>query len=399
MKVPAILQPASDSLWCEMRRMGMNPRLHLLNLLWSVWVFATLFFAPVHASFWWSVAVSYPLFLLLFVLVHVRPMRELEIYAESMALIAFVSMYWNPAGWTYAVFACAYAGFINDGSILASTLRIVMIEAVLMVWAWWLNWPWPVMLMAAFVCSSTGFGALLGQLSKRKNAQLRLSQDEVRQLAANAERERIGRDLHDLLGHTLSLITLKLELSRRLFDRDHEAARRELEEAEKVARHALSEVRAAVTGIRATDLAAELASARLLLGSSGVNFDAAPLPSGMPAEIERALALVLREAVTNIARHARATQTRVAADIARGRVSLCIEDNGRGGIGAHGNGLSGMRERVQAMGGTLTIDSPRGRGTRLCVDVPLPQPTATTPAPESTHSSVAAARASLRGAA
>src|SRR3546814_15152529 len=94
-------------------------------------------------------------------------------------------------------------------------------------------------------------------------------------------------------------ITLKLELSRKLFDRDPAVAKRELEDAEAVARHALAEVRSAVTGIRAADLAAELASARLMLESSGVHLDYDPPPAGLSPDIARGLALVLREAVTN----------------------------------------------------------------------------------------------------
>jgi two-component system sensor histidine kinase DesK len=193
-------------------------------------------------------------------------------------------------------------------------------------------------------------------------------------LAATAERERIGRDLHDLLGHTLSLITMKLELSRRLLDRDQAAARRELAEAEEVARHALAEVRAAVTGIRAAGIAAELASAALLLQTSGVQLDQHLQVANLPESIECTLALVLREASTNIARHARATLARVSLTRTGDSVRLCIEDNGHGGIRAAGNGLSGMRERVQALGGRLELDSPPGGGTRLEIDVPLAAP-------------------------
>ncbi len=109
--------------------------------------------------------------------------------------------------------------------------------------------------------------------SQRKRAQLQLSHDEVRRLAALAERERIGRDLHDLLGHTLSLVALKSELAGKLVERDPQAARRELAEVTRVARDALSQVRSAVTGIRAAGLASELASARLLLESDGVSFE------------------------------------------------------------------------------------------------------------------------------
>lgn len=374
MNIPAFLRAAPDSLWGEMERSSANPRFHLLNVLWSLWVFATLFFTPVAAAFWWTIALGYPVFLLLFVLIHVRPMNEMGGYVAALAMLAFVSMYWNPSAWTYAVFACVYAGLRDGDSLPARVLRILMIQAVLVMWAWWLDWPWFVMVMAVGVCSSSGFGALLGRVSQVKTAQLRLSHEEVRRLAAMAERERIGRDLHDLLGHTLSLITLKLELSRRLFDRDHQGARRELEEAEHVARHALAEVRAAVTGIRAAGIAAELASARLLLQGSGVEFDYGAPPTDVPDDVERALALVLREAVTNIHRHARARHAEVEVVATAESVRLCVTDNGRGGIDIDGNGLSGMRERVRALGGTLTVDSPAGRGTRLDVVVPLRQP-------------------------
>jgi two-component system sensor histidine kinase DesK len=230
---------------------------------------------------------------------------------------------------------------------------------------------WPFAASALLVSMAVGVMNVFFRRNQQQDAELRLSHDEVRRLAATAERERIGRDLHDLLGHTLSLITLKLELSRKLFDRDSEAARREVIEAEKVARHALAEVRAAVTGIRATDLAAELASARLLLESSGVAIDYGA-PPALPVEVERDLALVLREAATNIARHAGATHANVAFEVIDGGLCVTVADNGRGGIDAEGNGLTGMRERVRALGGRLQIHSQRGQGTRLRVVVPQP---------------------------
>src|ERR1051325_4616685 len=112
--------------------------------------------------------------------------------------------------------------------------------------------------------------ALYTAYTGQQQMALRRSNDEVMRLATLAERERIGRDLHDLLGHTLSLITLKSELANKLFERDPSAARREIADVERVARDALAQVRHAVTGIRAAGLAAELASAKLLLESNGV---------------------------------------------------------------------------------------------------------------------------------
>lgn len=196
------------------------------------------------------------------------------------------------------------------------------------------------------------------------------SQAAVRAQASAAERERIGRDLHDLLGHTLSLITLKLELSRKLAESDPQRSRNEANEAETVARQALAQVRAAVTGMRATDLHGEIASAGLLLESSGVQWQAhnpPPLPQG----IDTMLSLVLREAVTNIARHAQATSARLQFLIAGDVLQMIISDDGRGIGNRRGNGLTGMRERVEAMDGVLSIEGERGMGTQLTISVPM----------------------------
>ena len=190
----------------------------------------------------------------------------------------------------------------------------------------------------------------------RKRAELKLSHEEVRRLAALAERERIGRDLHDLLGHTLSLVALKSDLAGRLIDRDPQAARNEINEVSRVARDALAQVRRAVTGIRAAGLAAELASARLLLESDGVTLRYDAQEVALPADLETVLALSLREAVTNIQRHARATIAEVALSSTPGHVVLRIRDNGVGSAAVPGNGLGGMRERVESRGGRLRID-------------------------------------------
>src|SRR5690606_24618433 len=146
------------------------------------------------------------------------------------------------------------------------------------------------------------------RFNQERDAALRLSHDEVRRLASLAERERIGRDLHDLLGHTLSMVALKSDLAGRLLARDPAAAHREIGEVSRVAREALSQVRRAVSGIRAAGFAAELASARLLLETDGIAFDYRfddGLGAGiLPAGVESALAMTVREAATNIQRHA-----------------------------------------------------------------------------------------------
>src|SRR6185312_13696741 len=208
-------------------------------------------------------------------------------------------------GLTYFIYGCVML-CTSVGRFRAYLGWLAGLNVVLLAETSLLGYPWQAVFSIPLTSFIIGIIIKAEHGSEEKDAQLRLSHEEVRRLAATAERERIGRDLHDLLGHTLSLITLKLELSRKLFDRDHAAARREVEEAEKVARHALAEVRSAVSGIHATDLAAELASARLLLESSGVCMEYAAPPTDLPQDTERSLSLILREAATNIARHARA---------------------------------------------------------------------------------------------
>jgi len=368
--------PAPDSGVADDIRRGKSPWADSVHLLWSFWIFITPLFdhgLRGYTMTWLLFTLgSYPVFLLMFAKVQLAPRRTAHFYAWGMAALCFGLMRWYPSGLSYFVYGCIMLCHCDMWRFRNYALQMLLLNVVYVGLAWWIGYPQSLLVIMPVTVFVVCTIVVVEHINKEKDAALSLSHDEVRRLAATAERERIGRDLHDLLGHTLSLITLKLELSRKLFDRDVDAARREVEEAEKVARHALAEVRSAVTGIRATDLAAELASARLLLESSRVHLEYGSLPVDLPVEIERGLSLVLREAVTNIARHADAS--RVQVELVREHASACmqINDNGQGGVTSDGNGICGMRERVRAMGGSLSIESPRGNGTRLRVVVPVP---------------------------
>jgi two-component system, NarL family, sensor histidine kinase DesK len=373
LSIPARLRPAPDSEAAENIRKGHNPWVDAIHLLWSVWIFFGPLMDDRGFTLRWLVvtATTYPIFLLLYGLCITRPQRSVHRYAWGIALLGLVTLTFDGStGGCYFIYGCVMlrAGMSGWRVYLLNVVAMCMLFALV---ASMDRIPWQVIAYLIVMVAVITAVINVGVNASKKNAALKLSQDEVRRLAATAERERIGRDLHDLLGHTLSLITLKLELSRKLFDRDPAASRRELEEAENVARHALGEVRAAVTGIRATDLAAELASARLLLESSAVHLDYGVLPSSLPVDVERGLALVIREAVTNIHRHAGATEAGVRFESTPEKLDMHICDNGRGGQSTEGNGINGMRERVKALGGTLIIESPSKRGTRLIVSVPL----------------------------
>jgi two-component system sensor histidine kinase DesK len=204
----------------------------------------------------------------------------------------------------------------------------------------------------------------------RMNHELRKANEEIEHLAKLAERERIARDLHDVLGHTLSVITLKSELAGKLIDRDTERAGKEIREVEEISRKALSEVRDAIRGYRAKGLAAELAHAKETLETAGVvvQCDAATSVQ-LPAMQESVLSLAVREGVTNVVRHARATNCRLRLEQQNGSCRLEIVDDGQGFYTMEGNGLRGMRERVEMLGGTL--ERTNRSGTTLIITLPL----------------------------
>lgn len=367
------LKPASDSAMAENIRHGKSPWTDMVHLLWSAWIFVTPLFGGGYNWTWAAFTLaSYPIFIVIYMMYMVATRRMAQWYALAAVILGLALLPWYPSSTTYFVFGCILLR-CRGVSIVVYMLRVVALNACYMGVAAAAGYPWQMMVTMPLVTFIVTTIVNVESMSEEQNVRLRLSHDEVRRLAATAERERIGRDLHDLLGHTLSLITLKLELSRKLFDRDPEAARREMADAERVARHALAEVRSAVTGIRATDIAAELASVRLLLESSHVHMDYVLPALVLPVEMERSLALILREAATNIARHAQASRATVKLEVGERQLHVTISDNGRGGVCADGNGLCGMRERVSALGGQLDIQSPKGQGTILQIVIPMPE--------------------------
>lgn len=372
MAVARWFAPAPDSSVARELARGKSGWTDAVHLLWSVWVFITPLFGGHYDARWVALTLaSYPLFLWLFAKRVLAPRRIAPRYAIAMVALCFVLLPWYPSGISYFVFGCVMLGTGFRGRIINYLLLILLLNGLFWMYAQWLGYPWQSLVSILPITVIIGVIVGVESASSEKDIALQLSHEEVRRLAATAERERIGRDLHDLLGHTLSLITLKLELSRKLIDRDPAAARAQIAELENVARHALSEVRSAVSGFRTADLAAELASAKLLLESSMVTLDYDPPPLLTP-EIERPLALILREAVTNIARHARATRAEVRFVHTGTQLCLRIIDDGRGGVRSEGNGITGMRERVQALGGSLGFAAV-GEGTTLEVSVPLPE--------------------------
>src|SRR5688572_24655610 len=300
--------------------------------------------------------------------------RSYWVQGRELILIAAATLALGLAFWpvsfgagAFFIYAAGMIGMLDSPRWavrgVAAIAVITILEALLLRRAIW-HAAWPVI----FVFIVGGINIHYSQVG-RANARLRLAQEEIEHMAKLAERERIARDLHDLLGHTLSLVVLKSELASKLAERDPERSREEIRDVERIAREALTEVRAAVSGYRTSGLEAEVQRARNTLSTAGVRLETDIAQRKLPPAQEAVLCLALREAVTNIVRHAGARNCRLTVGCTDSACTLSISDDGRGGNAPFGSGLPGMRERVDVLGGSLTRIGTNG--TTIIVSLPL----------------------------
>ena len=284
-----------------------------------------------------------------------------------MDLLAVAFSTRNPGTVAFWIYGAGVLGNLRPPRHAAIALAVqVAIAGAAPAWMGMPVWYWPV---SAVISALVGGVTIQAAVNDDRNAKLRLAQEEVERLAKVAERERIARDLHDLLGHTLSVIVLKSELARKLVARDAARAAQEIEEVERIAREGLAEVRTAITGYRASGVQAEMEHVRKALSSAGIDATVEAHPVRLDAAQDTALSLALREAATNVIRHAGATRCHIRFYTQDGSVLMEVADNGRGGNAPFGHGLTGMRERIQALGGVLQRES--DHGTRLHIRLPL----------------------------
>jgi two-component system sensor histidine kinase DesK len=309
------------------------------------------------------------IFLVLYFGIFLLERPRVFVHVGGMVLLGIAFLPYNGGACTFFIFAASMVPFMvpTQRQAVVGLGMIASTGALEVLWLrtglWELFW-------AAVFPVLIGSGNVFFAERNRMNRKLRKANEEIENLAKVAERERIARDLHDVLGHTLSVITLKSELAGKLIDRDPQRAGKEIREVEEISRKALTDVRDAIRGYRSQGLAAELAQAKATLETAGltVQCDAATTVK-LPAMQESVLSLAVREAVTNVVRHAKASTCRMRLEQQNGNCRLEIQDDGRGVSNGEGNGLRGMRERVEMLGGTLrrTTES----GTTLTITLPL----------------------------
>lgn len=365
-RTPPLLPPGTNVGWTPYAWLVYLPTFYITPVvltragvapwwLWPLTIAATLLFLVTYfAGFW------------------VKGSRLAAIAAVQTVLgIAFAPI--NPGSCVFFVYA---ASFVANLDRSRDALRGVLLIAALGGLTLLLTEAPPFFGMVAVLITLVVGGVNLHYSQQgRAASKLRLAHEEIEQLAAIAERERIARDLHDLLGHTLSLIVLKSELAVKLSDIDPARAAREMRDVEDVARTTLQDVRLAIRGYRTT-LVEELDRSRSLLKAARITADFDVAEIRLPQAVEETFALALREAVTNVVRHADAVRCTIRLTHRTGAVVLEIADDGRGLAGAPGLGLRGMRERVEAMGGRMSIDDTKG--TRVTLSVPAAAPTTLT---------------------
>jgi two-component system, NarL family, sensor histidine kinase DesK len=273
----------------------------------------------------------------------------------------------NMGASVYFIYASSFigSGVEREREAFRGIIVVTIIAAVTM---------WAIGATLPFWISTLLFTPLIGAVNVhftavgRANKRLLKAQAEIHHLAAVAERERIARDLHDVLGHTLSLITLKSELASKIAERDPARAAREMRDVEQVSRTALAEVREAIRGYRAS-LESEIDRARTLLDTVGVRLEVERQAGAMDRAREEVLALALRELVTNVVRHAGARTCRISIGETPTGYGISVEDDGRGGVPDEGSGIRGMRERLETLGGSLVYEG--ARGMRATATIPF----------------------------
>src|SRR6202165_3594244 len=300
-----------------------------------------------------------------------RPMAGVAIAWISLSVIALIlTLASGPLRSSLCMFGVAsFAGYISDSR--RSVAATVIITALMSGMAF---------LGRAGACTfATAFeGLLVGSVviasvfMRQTNSARHAARKDAARLIVAEERLRFARDLHDLLGHSLSVIVLKAELAGKLTASSPTRAAAEVADIERVAREALADVRGAVSGYREASLAMELEQARSALAAAGVKVDVEQMREGMPATTGSVLAGAVREGVTNVIRHSGATAASIRLAWRDGKAELELTDDGRGAPDFQpGNGLTGLRERVAGRHGEVEFGPRATGGFRLRVSVPL----------------------------
>ncbi|GGH35573.1 sensor histidine kinase [Paenibacillus segetis] len=300
----------------------------------------------------------------------------------QMSIIVIMSVFYNPFNLYMGFFTANFIGYYTDRRKFNMAMVIfAAVELVpLILTRDQLDGTGILFMLPFFIIMMISpFG--IRSMNRRQNLERELDQanEQIKELVKREERMRIARDLHDTLGHTLSLITLKSQLVEKLALKDPHRAQFEAAEIQRTSRAALRQVRELVSDMRAITVAEELAGAGEILKSANIalEIEGDAHLEGVSDLTQNILSLCIKEAMTNIVKHSQAENCVIRIGVTEAKVSVNIEDDGIGlhsresGDSLHGNGLKGMAERLSLIEGTLNLSPGTKKGTRLLVTVPL----------------------------
>ncbi|HEX8035684.1 MAG TPA: sensor histidine kinase [Ktedonobacterales bacterium] len=308
-----------------------------------------------------------------------RSLAPIGVLIALSVILPFVQGAWGLGGFIYSSATVAGRLTVRRAALVfCGLMLLVLILGVLT------SAPWATIALMLFLIPAVGATTASFSRVFRTNRELRQARREIARLAVSEERLRFARDLHDLLGHTLSLIALKSELAGQLIPEDPAQAQREVHDIEAAARTALQEVREAVAGYRQSTLASELQRAQEVLAAAGIACTIHNDAGSLPTPIETQLTWVVREGITNVIRHSRAQHCILSLTRQPDEIRLTITDDGQGGspqqvtpsahADASGHGLRGIAERVTALDGHAEAGPAGDRGFQLAVTIPLSAP-------------------------
>jgi len=326
-----------------------------INLLFLGIFFVNFYFYPFTIADIAIVSVAVTCFLVCYFTGFRQHNWRLIFYIAAICLIGSVMSTYGPGASVFFVYAGAFCCNILNSkkafSLLAGVITYVAIFTYLGDHS------------AGFWMPAIFFATVIGAINihqvevHSKNKALKQSQQEIQQLAQTAERERISRDLHDLLGHTLSVITLKSELASKMIEKgsDIDKVKAEIKAIEQLSRDTLAQVRGAVKGYNQATLEGELLSARVATDAAHIELLDQIEPLTLSPEVENELALILREAITNVVRHAQTSKVWVTLNKQGGAIRLAIRDQGKMKQVNLQSGTENMRSRIEKVGGRMHL--------------------------------------------
>lgn len=299
--------------------------------------------------------------------------RVLWLFLLALLLSFFTSFYSLSSIVLYAItilIAMAHSRF------RARLVMVFIVVGCYLLSAWIQAYSLVILLIGLFLTLVNGISVCYQIKALYQQLAVKQSQEEVRLTATSTERERIAHDLHDVLGQSLTGISLKAELAIRTFDQTPEVARQQLTEIIAISRNTLKEVRAAVADYRQTSIENEIISARVGFGAVGIKFECDLVAIAITPEIEQALAWIIREATTNVMRHSKASLCQISLKKSVNMLTLIITDNGSGEEDNNkqpevtmGTGMMSIRQRCQAINASFSLSQAKGYTLTIAKEV------------------------------